>query len=104
MFKIVEIVVECCAMRVDFNGKMSVTVKDVLGKSREQNVVMTRCILVRILFFFGFSPPTAAMLLHRTTPAIRHLLKTAQDYHASSFAYRTAELEAEKKCKELLMR
>ncbi|MCQ2227443.1 MAG: hypothetical protein MJZ01_05960 [Bacteroidales bacterium] len=25
MFRIVEIVVECCAMRVDFNGKMSVT-------------------------------------------------------------------------------
>lgn len=101
LHRIVEIVVDCCAMQVDESGKMSVTVEDVLGTSRCENVVMTRCILVRVMYFCGYSLTTAAQLLKRTTPAVRHMMQIAQTFHLSSGAYRTAESEAERRCKEL---
>ncbi len=100
LYRIVDIVVECCAMEVA-DGVMSVTREEVLGMSRVENVVMTRCILVRMLVFEGYSVSTAAMLLSRSVQAVRHLLKLAQSFHNSSRAYRIAEAEATLKCKNL---
>jgi len=102
LYEVVDIVVSCCATQIDEIGTMSVTRDDVLGKSRAANVNMTRCILVTQLLFLGFSTSTAASLLHRTEPAIRHLLDAAHQFRVTSFAYRIAEAEATLKCKELL--
>lgn len=101
LWKIVDIVVECCATPIDEEGTMSVTKEDVLGKSHEENVVMTRCILVQMISFAGYSTTTIAQLLHRTVPAIRHMMKKAQEFHMTKRAYRIAEAEATIKCKSL---
>lgn len=101
LYRIVDIVVECCAMQVDDTGRMSVTREDVLGKSRAENVVMTRCILVHQLVGAGFSTTTAAQLLHRTTHAVRHLLEVGDQYMKTSRAYRIANAEATLRCKDI---
>lgn len=100
LHKIVDIVVECCAMQVA-DGKMSVTKELVLGACRTENVVMTRCILVRMIVFEGYSVSTAAMLLNKSIQAVRHLLQLAQTFHNNSRAYRIAEAEATLRCKNL---
>lgn len=100
LHKIVEIVVGCCCTDMG-EGKMSVCKEDVLGKSRMENVVMTRCILVSQIVSAGYSMATAAMLLDRTVPAVRHMLKMAQNYRASSRAYRIADAEATLKCRDI---
>lgn len=98
---IVNIVVDCCAIEIDDKGTMSITREDVIGKSRAENVVMTRAILCRMIAFAGYSTTTTAMLLGRTEAAVRHLLKLAMQFHATSRAYRIAEAEATLKCKDL---
>lgn len=101
LYRIVDYVVECCATQVDESGRMSVTRQDVLGKSRAENVVMTRCILVNQLIGAGYSTTTAAQLLHRTTHAVRHLLEVGHQYEQTSRAYRIANAEATIKCKDI---
>lgn len=101
LYRILDIVVECCATQVDDTGKMSVTREDVLGKSRAENLVMTRCILVNQIIGAGYSTTTAALLLHRTVHAIRHLLEVGCQYERTSRAYRIANAEATLKCKDI---
>lgn len=101
LYRIVECVVGCCATQVDADGTMSVTVDDVLGKSRAENVLMTRCILVGEIVGAGYSVTTAAQLLHRTPQAVRHLQELGYQYHRSSRAYRIAEAEAVLLCRKL---
>ncbi len=101
LYRIVDFVVECCATRVDDTGRMSVTRQDVLGRSRAENVVMTRCILVNQIIGAGYSTTTAAQLLKRTPHAIRHLLEVGNQYERTSRAYRIANAEATLKCKEI---
>lgn len=101
LFRIVDIVVSCCATQVDDEGTMSVTREDVLGKRRQENIVMTRCILVGQLIGAGFSTTTAAQLLHRSTHEIRHLLEVGAQYERTSRAYRIANAEATLKCRDI---
>lgn len=101
LLRIVECVVQACATQVDDMGTMSLTKEDVLGKSRAENVVMTRCILVSQIVGAGYSTSTAAMLLRRTPQAIRHLLAMSVTYHRSSRAYRIAEAEATLLCRDV---
>lgn len=101
LYRIVDYVVDCCATQVDNTGRMSVTREDVLGKSRAENVVMTRSILVNQLVSAGFSTTTAAQLLKRTTHAIRHLLEVGHQYEQTSRAYRIANAEATLKCRDI---
>lgn len=101
LYRILDLVVECCATQVDENGKMSITREDVLGKKRAENVVMTRCILVNQIVSAGYSTTTAAMLLHRTPHAIRHLLEVGTQYEKTSRAYRIANAEATLKCRDI---
>ena len=93
--------VRCCATQIDSDGRMSVTVEDVLGKSRAENVLMTRCILVGEMVGAGYSVTTAAQLLRRTPQAVRHLQKLGYQYHRSSRAYRIAEAEAVLLCRRI---
>ena len=91
--------VRCCATEVD--GEMSVSREDVLGKSRAENLVMTRCILACQLVYAGYSVTTAALLLHRSVPAVRNMLRMDRCYRETSRAYRIASAEATLLCKDV---
>ena len=94
LYRLVDIAVNCCATKIDDSGTMSVTKEDVLGKSRCENVVMTRCVLLCLILHSGYSYTTAAQLLHRTVPAMRHLEILSDNYFKTSRAYRIAMAEA----------
>ena len=78
------------------NGSPAVNRDDVLGTSRETNMVMTRCILVSSLLDAGYSVSTVAALLGRTARGIRHLLALDRHYWRTSRAYRTAVEEVKR--------
>jgi hypothetical protein len=82
----------CCVTRSD--GSTSITREDVLGKSRAENIVMTRCMVVEQMTHAGFSITTIGMILNRTVQATRHLLKMSGQYYETSRAYRLATSEA----------
>ena len=42
LYRIIECVVRCCATQIDSDGRMSVTVEDVLGKSRADDTLHSR--------------------------------------------------------------
>ncbi|MCM1079681.1 MAG: hypothetical protein NC344_10240 [Bacteroidales bacterium] len=94
---IVDIVIKCCAMELS-DGRMSLTREDVIGKSRSENAVISRCLLVMMVISAGFSITTAAQLLGRTTHSVRHLLKTGHNYRHTSRAFRVVHDEASAVC------
>lgn len=97
LYRIVDCVARCCAIRLP-DGRMSITRDDILGPSRTENLVMSRCILIMQLLRAGYSATTAALLLGRTVAAIRHLNNVAHNYHASSRAFRIAYKETSLLC------
>lgn len=102
LYRILTIVTECCTTDIDENGTKSITKEDVLGKSRKENVVMTRAMFVSQAIDAGYSLTTIAQLLHRTETAVRHLFKINIDYYKTSRAYRIAHAESTLKCKDIL--
>lgn len=102
LYRILDNVVLCCATQVDDKGTLSVTKDDVLSKARNENVVMTRCILVNQILAAGYSVSTAAMFINRTVPAIRHLMNAHFQFLKQSRAYRIANAEATLKCKDIV--
>lgn len=100
LWKIVDIVVGCCATDMG-DGKMSVTSADVLGPSRSENIVMTRCILVEQILGAGYSVTTAAQLLKRSVQAVRHMREMGENYRRSSRAYRVADAQATLLCRDM---
>lgn len=93
LWRIIDNVVKCCAMEMQ-DGSLSISREDVLGKSRAENLVMTRCIVVEQMVHAGFSTTTIATVLNRTVPAIRHLKKMAYTYISTSRVYRLATAQA----------
>lgn len=92
IWKVIDNVISCCAItRID--GAKSITREDVVGKSREENVVMTRC-LVEQMVHAGFTISTIAFIINRTVQATRHLLKMSTNYYETSRAFRLATSEA----------
>lgn len=78
IWRVIDNVISCCAVtRTD--GAKSITREDVVGKSREENVVLTRCLVVEQMVHAGFTISTIAFILNRTVQAIRHLLKDGYD-------------------------
>lgn len=74
IWKVIDNVISCCAItRID--GAKSITREDVVGKFREENVVLTRCLVVEQMVHAGFTISTIAFILNRTVQATRHLLK-----------------------------
>lgn len=98
--KILDICIRSCSY-VMHNGKLSITRSDVLGRSRNENVVMTRCIAVAMLVQAGFSITTCAGLMGRTSPAIRHMMQLDRQMNRTSKVYRIANKEAMRECREL---
>ncbi len=89
IWRVIDNVINCCAVtRID--GAKSITREDVVGKSREENVVLTRCLVVEQMVHAGFTISTIAFILNRTVQAIRHLL----NYYESSRAFRLSTSEA----------
>ena len=100
MNKVIDIVVDCCATDLG-NGRKSLTREDVLGKRKDENICMTRTILVNQLLWAGFTVSTVSALLHRTPQAIRRINSQNTSYIASSRAYRIALSEATIRCKDI---
>ena len=71
LWRVIDNVIKCCAIELQ-NGELSITREDVLGKSRAENLVMTRCMVVEQMIHAGFSITTTATVLNRTVPAVRH--------------------------------
>lgn len=94
--RIVEIVVGCC--NTEDGG---VTTDDVLGKTRKENVVLTRCILAAEIVRQGYSVTTAAWIMGRTVQAVRQMIANDAGYEKTSRAYRIAKAEVKKKCCQL---
>ena len=90
LYKIVDIVIGCCSM----GGNEEELRKRVLSSARDDNTMLTRCMLARLLAFAGYSNATIAMLLHRDQKTIRNLLESARDCRTSRRTYRIAEDEA----------
>jgi hypothetical protein len=93
LYRLLDIAIQCCAT-TNLDGSHSITKEDILGKTRIENVVMTRCVLIRLILHSGYSITTAAKLLNRTVPAIRYLEKLSNDFSKTSRAYRIAVDEA----------
>ena len=96
LHKILDAVVESCSYICGCN--LSITKEDVLGKSRNENVVMTRCIAVAMMIQVGFSITTCAGLFGRTTPAIRHMIQLDRQFEQTSMVYRIANRQATEVC------
>jgi len=93
VYRIVDIVITCCA----FGGNEESLRKSVLSKARDENTVLTRCMLARMLAFVGYSNATISALLHRTPAQVRNMLEVARDLRTHNRCYRIAEDEAMKK-------
>lgn len=74
--------------------EQSLLQENVVGKSREENVVMTRCLVVEQMVHAGFTISTIAFIINRTVQATRHLLKMSTNYYETSRAFRLATSEA----------
>lgn len=74
LWRVIDNVIKCCAIELQ-NGELSITREDVLGKSRAENLVMARCMVVEQMIHAGFSITTIATVLNRTVSAVRHLSK-----------------------------
>lgn len=75
LWRVIDNVIKCCAI-TNTDRTLSITRKEVLGKSRAENLVMTRCMVVEQMIRAGFSVTTTAQVLNRTVQAVRHLKKT----------------------------
>jgi hypothetical protein len=93
LWRIIDNVINCCAMTND-DGTLTITREDVLGKSRAENIVMARCMVVEQMLHAGFSVTTVSIILNRSVQAIRHLQKLAYTYISASRVYRLATAEA----------
>lgn len=63
IWRVIDNVISCCAVtRID--GTKSITREDVVGKSREENVVLDRCLVVEQMVHAVFTISTIAFLQH----------------------------------------
>ena len=90
LWRVIDNVIKCCAIELQ-NGELSITREDVLGKSRAENLVMARCMVVEQMIHAGFSITT---VLNRTVSAVRHLSKMSYTYISTSRVYRLATAQA----------
>jgi len=90
VYRIVDIVITCCA----FDGNEQTLREKVMSKARDENTVLTRCMLARLLAFAGYSNATISTLLHRTTAQVRNMLEVARDLRTHNRCYRIAEDDA----------
>lgn len=93
IWSIIDNVISCCAItRAD--GTRSITREDLVSKSREENVVMARALVVEQMVHAGFTITSIACILNRTVQATRHLFKASTEFYQTSRAFRLATSEA----------
>lgn len=93
IWSIIDNVISCCSItRAD--GTHSITREDLVGKSREENVVMTRALVVEQMVHAGFTITSIACILNRTVQATRYLFKMSTEFYQTSRAFRLATSEA----------
>lgn len=92
--RIVDIVVECC----DTEGRGVITRDLVLGGSKRENIVMTRCLLVFEILRAGYTVTTCGKILNCSAQTVRMLMSKDGDFHRISRAYRLAKAEATQRC------
>lgn len=93
IWSIIDNVISCCAItRAD--GSRSITREDLVSKSREENVVMARALVVEQMVHAGFTITSIACILNRTVQATRHLFKISAEFYQTSRAFRLATSEA----------
>ena len=78
IWRVIDNVISCCAVtRID--GAKSITREDVVGKFREENVVLTRCLVVEQMVHAGFTISTIADYLGSSVPDGLHLCLYVKD-------------------------
>ena len=93
IWSIIDNVISCCTI-TKADGTRSITREDLVGKSREENVVMARALVVEQMVHAGFTITSIASILNRTVQATRHLFKMSTEFYQSSRAFRLATSEA----------
>ena len=97
-YHIEETAARCCSYTLK-DGRQSITVADVLGKSRRENVQLTRNIAVGLLVALGFTVSTCAVMMHRSPPAIRCMMRADRQMQETSMVYRLATRQARTECR-----
>lgn len=100
IYEVLDIVIRYCETNVD--DKSNLTREDILGPSRCENIIMTRCLFATQMVFMGFSRTTIAKMLHRTEKAVGNMLQQAHQFRIQSYAYRLAEAESTILLKEVI--
>ena len=72
------VIVACDIPRAD--GTHSITRESIVSKSREENVVMARALVVEQMVHAGFTITSIAYILNRTVQATRYLFKLSTDW------------------------
>lgn len=93
IWSIIDNVISCCAI-TGADGTPSITREDLVSKSREENVVMARALVVEQMVHAGFTITSIACILNRTVQATRHLFKISAEFYQTSRAFRLATSEA----------
>ena len=62
LWRVIDNVIKCCAI-TNLDGTLSITREDVLGKSRAENLVMTRCMVVEQMIHAGFTITSISYIL-----------------------------------------
>ena len=93
IWSIIDNVISCCTI-TKADGTHSITREDLVGKSREENVVMARALVVEQMVHAGFTITSIASILNRTVQATRHLFKMSTEFYQTSRAFRLATSEA----------
>lgn len=96
--QIVETVARCTSYTLR-DGRQSITAADILGKCRRENVAMARNIAVGLLVAVGFSVSTCAVMMHRSPPAIRCMMRADRQMQETSHVYRLAQRQARGECR-----
>lgn len=97
-YHIVETAARCCSYTLK-DGRQSITVADILGRSRRENVAMARNIAVGMLVAVGFSVSTCATMMQRSPPAIRNMMRADTQMQETSMVYRLATRQARTECR-----
>ena len=82
------------------DGRRSITVADILGKCRRENVAMARNIAVGLLMAVGFTVSTCSMMMNRSPPAVRNMLRADRQLQQTCAVYRMAQRQARGQCRE----
>lgn len=85
-------IIACDIPRAD--STHSISREDIVGKSREENVVMVRALVVEQMVHAGFIISSITCILNRTVQATRHLFKMSTEFYQTSRAFRLATSEA----------